>query len=78
MYPAALPGSRGRVVLFTTCYGNRNLPEMCDDLVAVFEHNGIDVTLAGSEQCCGMPKLELGDLDSVAVAKEHNIPEFSY
>lgn len=69
------PGARGRIVLFTTCYGNRNLPEICEDLAAVFEHNGIVVTLANSERCCGMPKFELGDLDSVERAKEANIPE---
>jgi len=70
-------GTTGRVVLFTTCYGNRNLPGMCEDLVAVYEHNGIEVTLAGTEQCCGMPKLELGDLESVARAKEANVPELA-
>ena len=67
---------RDRVVLFTTCYGNRNLPEICEDLAAVFEHNGITVALAEIEHCCGMPKLELGDLASVARAsKDRNISE---
>jgi Fe-S oxidoreductase len=70
-------GTRGRVVLFTTCYGNRNLPQMCEDLVAVYEHNGIEVALAGTEKCCGMPKLELGDLESVASAKAVNVPELA-
>jgi Fe-S oxidoreductase len=32
------------------------------------------VALAEKEVCCGMPKLELGDLDAVAKAKEVNIP----
>jgi len=68
-------GTRGRVVLFTTCYGNRNLPGMCEDLLQVFEHNGIPVTLASTERCCGMPKLELGDLESVEAAKQVNVPE---
>ncbi len=68
-------GTHGRVVLFTTCYGNRNLPEVCEDLAKVFAHNGIAVSLAASERCCGMPKLELGDLESVQRAKEANIPE---
>ena len=67
-------GTAGKVVLYTTCYGNRNRPEMAEDLVAVFQHNGIPVTLAEKEACCGMPKLELGDLESVARAKETNIP----
>ena len=40
----------------------------------MFEHNGIAVALAEKEACCGMPKLELGDLDAVAKAKETNIP----
>jgi len=67
-------GTRGKVVLFTTCYGNYNEPQLGEDLVKVFELNGIEVTLAELEQCCGMPKLEVGDLDAVAKAKEVNIP----
>jgi len=66
--------TRGKVALFATCYGNRNEPIIGEDLVAVFEHNGIPVTMAEQEQCCGMPKLELGDLEAVAKAKEANIP----
>ncbi|WP_419596845.1 heterodisulfide reductase-related iron-sulfur binding cluster [Thiolapillus sp.] len=64
----------GKVALFATCYGNNNQPDMGEDLLAVFEHNGIPVTLAEKERCCGMPKLELGDLQAVAEAKEVNIP----
>ena len=71
----ATPQTTGRVVLFTTCYGNRNEPDLATDLAAVFAHNGIELTLAASERCCGMPKLELGDLEAVARLKEHNIPE---
>jgi len=66
--------TRGKVALFATCYGNYNEPQLGDDLIAVFEHNGIPVTLVSKEQCCGMPKLELGDLDAVARAKAVNIP----
>ena len=62
----------GKVVLFTTCYGNYNEPHIGEDLVKVFEHNGIEVVLAGKERCCGMPKLELGDLQAVEKAKEEN------
>ncbi len=45
-------------------------PDIVEDLVAVLEHNGIPVALAREERCCGMPKLELGDLDAVAKLKE--------
>jgi len=66
--------TRGKVVLFTTCYGNRNEPDLNIDLVEVFEHNGIPVKIVSQEKCCGMPKLELGDLEAVARHKETNIP----
>ncbi len=65
----------GRVAIFATCYGNRNEPELAEDLAAVLEHNGVEVTLVRQERCCGMPKLELGDLESVARLKEFNIPQ---
>jgi glycerol-3-phosphate dehydrogenase subunit C len=67
----------GKVAIYVTCYGNVNEPVINDDMLAVFEHNGIPVTIAEKEQCCGMPKLELGDLDAVARAKEANIPRLA-
>ncbi|MGD8809848.1 MAG: heterodisulfide reductase-related iron-sulfur binding cluster, partial [Gammaproteobacteria bacterium] len=64
-----------RVLVFTTCYGNRNVPEVVEDLVAILEHNGVEVALPAKERCCGMPKLELGDLESVERFKNENIAE---
>jgi len=69
--------TRGRVALFATCYGNYNEPHLGEDLIAVFTHNGIPVTIAQKEQCCGMPKLELGDLEAVQRAKEANIAQLA-
>ncbi|MGD2056964.1 MAG: heterodisulfide reductase-related iron-sulfur binding cluster [Gammaproteobacteria bacterium] len=71
-----VPGgpTRGKVAVFATCYGNYNEPEIGEDLAAILEHNEIPVTIARREQCCGMPKLELGDLDSVRAARDANIP----
>jgi glycerol-3-phosphate dehydrogenase subunit C len=75
----AQPGSTttGKVAIYVTCYGNVNEPVINDDMLAVFEHNGIPVTIAEKEQCCGMPKLELGDLEAVNRAKEANIPRLA-
>jgi glycerol-3-phosphate dehydrogenase subunit C len=69
--------TRGKVALFATCYIDRNEPGPGEDLVAVYEHNGIPTRLAGDTACCGMPKLELGDLESVARAKDANIPRLA-
>lgn len=63
-----------KIALFVTCYNNYNEPDIAEDLVKVFEHNRITVSILDKEHCCGMPKLELGDLDSVAQLKEKNIP----
>ncbi len=73
--PQPSPQTTGKVALFTTCYGNRNEPQLDEDLAVVFEHNGIAVALLESEHCCGMPRLELGDLEAVARLKERNVPQ---
>jgi Fe-S oxidoreductase len=70
----ATPTTTGKVALFATCYCNRNEPSIDADLAAVFEHNGIPIHLAAQEKCCGMPKLELGDLKAVETLKNVNIP----
>ena len=64
----------GKVAIFATCYVNYNEPGIGEDLLKVLEHNQIPYEIVEKEQCCGMPKFELGDLDSVARAKEANIP----
>ena len=63
------------VVLFLTCYGNNNNPEIVEDTIACFEQNNIPIVFASTEKCCGMPKLELGDIKSVEAAKNINIPQ---
>ncbi len=64
----------GKVAIFATCYGDYNRPQMVEDLAVVLRHNGVAVKLVRREACCGMPKLELGDLDSVARYKARNLP----
>ncbi|MEO6660984.1 MAG: heterodisulfide reductase-related iron-sulfur binding cluster [Burkholderiaceae bacterium] len=64
----------GKVAVFATCYVNYNEPGIGFDLLKLLEHNGVQYTIVEKESCCGMPKLELGDLDGVAKHKEANIP----
>ena len=66
--------SPGKVAIFSTCYVNYNEPGIGHDLIKLLEHNAIPYVLVEKEKCCGMPKLELGDLESVAKHKEANIP----
>ena len=66
--------SNGKVMLFTTCYCNYNEPDISDSVIKVLQHNDVEVSLAQREHCCGMPKLELGDLETVGRLKDQNIP----
>src|SRR6266702_8457870 len=50
---------------------------MGHDLLALLAHNEIPYVVAEKEACCGMPKLELGDLESVDALKKKNIPQLA-
>jgi Fe-S oxidoreductase len=67
----------GKVAVYATCYVNYNEPGIGDDLLAILDHNEIPYVLLEKEACCGMPKLELGDLDAVGRLKEVNIPRLA-
>ncbi|SHN89588.1 Fe-S oxidoreductase-like protein in Rubrerythrincluster [Bathymodiolus heckerae thiotrophic gill symbiont] len=61
-----------KVAIFITCYGQHNDPQIVTDLVAVLQHNEVAVQLLQRTQCCGMPKLELGDIQSAMNYAQQN------
>ena len=67
----------GKVAIFATCYVNYNEPGIGHDLLKVLAHNQIPAVIVDNEACCGMPKLELGDLEAVAKLKEVNVPRLA-
>ncbi|HLX23999.1 MAG TPA: heterodisulfide reductase-related iron-sulfur binding cluster [Usitatibacter sp.] len=66
--------SPGKVAIFSTCYVNYNEPGIGHDLAKILDHNAVPYVIVEKEACCGMPKLEQGDLESVKALKEKNIP----
>ncbi len=64
----------GKVAIFATCYINYNEPGIGHDLLKILDHNEVPYVIVDKERCCGMPKLELGDLESVDASKQANIP----
>ncbi|MFO0548951.1 MAG: heterodisulfide reductase-related iron-sulfur binding cluster [Polyangiaceae bacterium] len=70
-------GEAGEVVLFATCYGDYNAPNVPIAAVRVLEHNGWRVVLPGppgaSATCCGMPNLDGGDVESFKRKIEYNV-----
>jgi Fe-S oxidoreductase len=67
----------GKVAIYATCYINYNEPGIGHDLLAILKHNEIQTVLVDKEACCGMPKLELGDLHRVEQLKNINIPHLA-
>jgi Fe-S oxidoreductase len=67
----------GKVAIFSTCYVNYNEPGIGLDLIAILEHNEIPYTIVEKEVCCGMPKLELGDFETVEKLKAANMPRLA-
>jgi glycerol-3-phosphate dehydrogenase subunit C len=67
----------GKVAIFATCYVNYIEPGIGHDLIAILAHNEVPYTIVGKEACCGMPKFELGDLESVEKLKNINVPELA-
>ena len=65
---------QGKVALFPTCYGQYNRPDINADIIAVFEQNSVPVQVIRNDLCCGMPKLEIGDMEAVERLKKNNIP----
>ena len=54
-----------KVVVYTTCYVNYNMPNIAKATLEVLKKNNEEVQFIYPE-CCGMPYLENGDLDNVA------------
>jgi Fe-S oxidoreductase len=74
--PKASDRTTGKVAIYVTCYGDHNEPQVVEDLIAVLNHNNVPVRILKDAKCCGMPKLELGDMKKVAQLKDANVPTF--
>ena len=60
--------ARGRkAVVYATCFVNYNDPQMGTDALEVLARNGVETEVL-HPACCGMPKLEHGDIEGVASA----------
>ncbi|HLY58797.1 MAG TPA: heterodisulfide reductase-related iron-sulfur binding cluster [Stellaceae bacterium] len=61
----AAPGFGRKIVIYATCYGEYNQPEIGRAAQAVLAHNGVRTEFV-YPGCCGMPQLEQGDIADVA------------
>jgi len=59
------PAHGRKAVLYATCYGNYNNPEIGLATRAVLARNGVETEVVYPE-CCGMPQMEQGNIAKVA------------
>lgn len=59
------PGFGRKAVIYATCFGNYNSPEIGVAARAVLAKNGVETEVV-YPGCCGMPQLEQGDIAGVA------------
>lgn len=59
------PARSRKAVVYATCFVNYNDPQMGEDALDVLARNGVELEVL-HPLCCGMPKLEYGDMEGVA------------
>jgi glycerol-3-phosphate dehydrogenase subunit C len=64
---AAPAFGKRKAVLYATCYVNFHNTDIGQAARAVLAKNGVEIEVV-HPACCGMPKLELGDIESVAAS----------
>ncbi len=65
----AAPGFGRRAVIYATCFGNFNEPDVGMAARAVLARNGVETQVV-HPGCCGMPLLEQGDIAAVAASAD--------
>ncbi len=65
---------QGSVTVFPTCLVEYQNPAIGKDLVAVYERNGVECSLAEGAGCCGAPFLHAGDFESFTRQAKKNVP----
>ena len=71
--PMAVPAKQGDVALFATCLVEYQNPGIGQDLVKVYERNGVACSLPEGQVCCGAPYLHSGDVDGFVKHGRKNI-----
>ncbi|TWJ32378.1 (Fe-S)-binding protein [Geobacter argillaceus] len=76
-HPELIPGEPGkpRIVYFVGCMTNFCYPQVGEAALALFRHLGCTVIIPRNQQCCGLPGMSGGDLDTVRGLAEKNLAE---
>ncbi|MDQ1437465.1 MAG: glycerol-3-phosphate dehydrogenase subunit [Acidimicrobiaceae bacterium] len=65
--------TQARAAVFPTCFVEYMQPDIGQDLVKVYERNGVACSLASTTTCCAAPLLHAGDVDGFLKVAEKNV-----
>lgn len=76
-HPEVIQGEAGkpRIVFFVGCMTNFCYPQIGEAALALFRHLGCTLIIPKGQQCCGLPGMSGGDLDTVRGLAEKNLSE---
>ncbi|MDD5285455.1 MAG: (Fe-S)-binding protein [Desulfuromonadaceae bacterium] len=76
-HPEVIPGEPGkpRIVFFVGCMTNFVYTEIGEAALALFRHLGCTVIIPKGQQCCGLPGMSGGDINTVRELAEKNLVE---
>ncbi len=76
-HPEVIPGEPGkpRIVFFVGCMTNFVYTEIGESALALFRHLGCTVIIPKDQQCCGLPGMSGGDIETVRELAEKNLAE---
>ncbi|MFA7059401.1 MAG: (Fe-S)-binding protein [Pedobacter sp.] len=76
-HPEVIPGEPGkpRIVFFVGCMTNFVYTEIGEAALALFRHLGCTVIIPKEQQCCGLPGMSGGDINTVRDLAEKNLAE---
>ncbi|MDA8413237.1 MAG: (Fe-S)-binding protein [Desulfobacteraceae bacterium] len=76
-HPEVIPGEPGkpRIVFFVGCMTNFVYTEVGEATLALFRHLGCTVIIPKGQQCCGLPGMSGGDINTVRDLAEKNLAE---
>ena len=70
---ATVGAAQGNVALFPTCLVEFQDPSVGQDMVKVYERNGVSCSLPAGLECCGAPWLHAGNVDNFVKQARKNI-----
>ena len=75
--PSPTHTNRRKVAFFPSCLVTYQVTDIGKAAVQILEKNGIEVIVPPNQQCCGMPRFDLGDTEGMAKIAEAQYQLFS-